>query len=99
MRLLVLAMLAMPASSSALPRPAAAPPTAAPERDCPADLTLRTTSRPLTNRGVTRLGEEPPADLAYAVWSHVGGCHKPVLIREGIGFGPGQAPSDPRPRP
>ena len=100
MRFLLLAALALPAASSALPPPSSPVRTPAAARsDCPADADLRMAKRPPRNKGATRLGEEPPADLAYAVWSHVGGCYRPVLIREGIGFGPGQPPSDPSLRP
>jgi hypothetical protein len=94
MRLLILSALALPAASSALPPPVPVQPAPLAQRDCPADASLRLAKRPRVNRGATTLGEEPAGDLAYAVWNHVGGCHKPLLIREGIGFGPGQPPSD-----
>jgi hypothetical protein len=100
MRFLLLAALALPAASAALPPPPGLAATSArTDRDCPADRSLRMANRPFRNRGVTTLGEEPLADLAYAVWSHVNGCYRPVKIREGIGFGAGQPPSDPLARP
>jgi hypothetical protein len=100
MRFLLLAALVLPAASAALPpQPGPVATTARADRDCPADRSLRMANRPLRNRGVTTLGEEPSADLSYAVWSHVNGCFRPVKIREGIGFGAGQPPSNPPPRP
>lgn len=99
MRLLILVALALPAASAALPPPAPTGQAPLAQHDCPADPSLRLAKRPQADRGVTILGQEPSGDLAYALWNHVGGCHKPLLIREGIGFGPGQPPSDQPARP
>jgi hypothetical protein len=94
MRLFVLAALCLPAISSAAPQPA--PERAQPllgSRDCPPDARLRTAQRPAGQATVNRLGDEPTAAAALAVYRHVGGCQTPAIIREGIGFTPDKAPS------
>ena len=94
MRLFVLAALCLPAISSAAPQPA--PDRAQPllgSRDCPADAKLRTAQRPPGPATVNRLGDEPTAAVALAVYRHVGGCQTPAILREGIGYTPGRAPA------
>ena len=94
MRLLVLAALCLPAVTSAAPRPVAPAPQSPLESrsDCPAEPSLRMARRgkPAT---VNRLGDEPAAASALAVYRHVGGCQTPAILREGIGFTPGSAPA------
>ena len=95
MRLLILALLCLPAALSAAPRavvPAPQSPLAA-QRDCPADPSLRTARRPDKSARVNRLGDEPAAASALAVYRHVGGCQVPAILREGIGYAPGRAPA------
>ena len=94
MRLFVLAALCLPAVSSAAPQPSPDPaqPLLA-SRDCPADARLRTAQRPTGPATVNRLGDEPTAAAALAVYRQVGGCQIPAIVREGIGFTPGRAPA------
>ena len=92
MRLFVLAALCLPAISSAAPQPA--PDQVQPlvaSRDCPADPRLRTAQRPAGPATVNRLGDEPTAAAALAVYRQIGGCQTPAIIREGIGYMPGKA--------
>jgi hypothetical protein len=80
MRLLVLALLCLPAVSSAAPRPIPSAPQSAlaAQRDCPAQPSLRM-ARPGKPATVNRLGDEPAAASALAVYRHVGGCQVPAI--------------------
>jgi hypothetical protein len=92
MRLILAALLCLPAASSAAPQPAPGPirtPLGAARSDCPSDPSLRMARRPGRSATVTRLGEEPDAVLALTVYREVGGCHEPAIVREGIGYTPG----------
>ncbi len=95
MRLLVLALLCLPAASSAAPRPTAPAPQSplAAQRDCPPDPSLRMARRPGRPAAVNRLGDEPSAASALAVYRHVNGCQTPAILREGIGYTLGTAPT------
>src|SRR5688572_6074313 len=96
MRLLLLAVLCLPATSSATPQPTGGSiqrASGAARTECAPDARLRTIQRPEKPATVKRLGDEPPAALALTVYQHVGGCHTPAILREGIGYTPGHAPS------
>jgi hypothetical protein len=61
--------------------------------DCLASPGLRTARRPGKPATVSRLGDEPAAASALAVYRHVGSCQTPAILREGIGYRPGTAPA------
>ena len=94
MRLLVLALLCLPAVSSAEPLPIVPAPQSplAAQPDCPTDPSLRRARRPGRPVIVNRLGDEPTAAAILAVYRHVGGCQTPAILREGIGYTPGRPP-------
>lgn len=45
-----------------------------------------------------KLRDLPPGDLLLAVMRKVEGCHKPVIVRYGLGAEPARQQPDPRPR-
>lgn len=113
--LVLLAALAVPASSAALPPKSAPVPDSkaqpAPSRgvargpgsnsNCPTDPRLH----PVDSTGTVKfrpLGELPPGALSLAVMREVDGCHQPVVVRHGYGSVSGRADeavSSDRPRP
>ena len=95
MRLLVLALLCLPAASSAAPRPTVPTPQSplAAQGECPERPSLRTARRPGKQATVNRLGDEPSAASALAVYRQMGGCQTPAILRDGIGYTPGTIPT------
>ena len=84
MRLLLLFAFVLPSASAAAPAPDARSIVSTP-RNC-AKPGLRMAKRGQGAR-VTRLGDEPPAMLAFTVYREVGGCPEPAVLVEGIGSG------------
>jgi hypothetical protein len=96
MRLLLLAILALPAASAAMPAPVR-PLTVNAAHPCPPAPGLRMAGREARGFAVRRLGDEPPGTLVLTVWREIGGCPAPAVLREGIGSGPARSPSRPHP--
>ena len=95
MRLVILAALALPASSLAQPpRPA---PAHNPDKFAGARLDCMSSriqhARPGAKARFNRLGELPSGDLQLAVVRQIEGCQEPVIVRQGYG-----ALADPEPR-
>ena len=63
--------------------------TATGERCQRADIIL---AQPLETPGSKRLGELPPGNVVLTVFRQENGCHKPVIVRYGIGSNPAPAP-------